>query len=417
MGVLNNNDSSSMHRFLFLLLAGLGILVEPSLARTGRTRSFLSSRIRNAGAGTASESNFRPRRLPWGVVDAKPERSLLVQRISRLPRGGSSKEEEDESEYDSEEEEEEEYDDEEADAEEEEEEEEDSEETESECEEDEESIDAEGVRIEVNVQKFDEPFVLSPLQSIYTTVGVMYLSRKVDFFAPTTVRIIRFAYLAYLVLQQITIFFIRIQARRMNDQTPIELTNPLSSILQNKMSSEDNSNGMMKSLASSLLRSTSTVLEYDLQQTRSMQTGLILNMLMQWFLHFKMEQVQPVVMQTVNGLVQLVYSPLFQVYILGRNLERPFKTAAMMRMEQMKKNAPPTTDDQATEETDDDEQVGLTEEDEEEDDDDDDEEEESEAEEEEMEESDYEEEEAHVDHEPESNDADDDFDEDFSDPE
>merc|ERR1712051_113213 len=30
--------------------------------------------------------------------------------------------------------------------------------------------------------------------------------------------------------------------------------------------------------------------------------------------------------QTASGILNLVYSPLFQVYVLGRNLERPFVT-------------------------------------------------------------------------------------------
>ena len=43
-----------------------------------------------------------------------------------------------------------------------------------------------------------------------------------------------------------------------------------------------------------------------------------------YFLHFKMKQMQPLLMQTVTGVVNLMYSPLWQVYVMGRNLERPF---------------------------------------------------------------------------------------------
>jgi hypothetical protein len=55
-----------------------------------------------------------------------------------------------------------------------------------------------------------------------------------------------------------------------------------------------------------------------------MQSGLIFNMAINWFLHFKMEQVQPLLIQSITGLINMVYSPLFQVYVMGRNLERPF---------------------------------------------------------------------------------------------
>lgn len=48
-----------------------------------------------------------------------------------------------------------------------------------------------GVQIEVNVEKFDEPLVASPLMNLYASLGVMLLGRKVDLFSPTMVRIAR----------------------------------------------------------------------------------------------------------------------------------------------------------------------------------------------------------------------------------
>jgi hypothetical protein len=85
-------------------------------------------------------------------------------------------------------------------------------------------------------------------------------------------------------------------------------------------------NDMIKNLASSFLKKETTAMEYDMGQATSMQGGIIFNMLLMWFLHFKLEQVQPLLVTTVNGFVQLAYNPLFQVYVLGRKLERPFKT-------------------------------------------------------------------------------------------
>lgn len=85
---------------------------------------------------------------------------------------------------------------------------------------------------------------------------------------------------------------------------------------------------MVKEMASQFLSSKTTVMEYDLKQAKSMNSGLLINMAFMWFLHFKMQQTQPLLAQTVTGLLNLVYSPLFQVYMLGRNLERPFKNPA-----------------------------------------------------------------------------------------
>jgi Phosphate transport (Pho88) len=138
-----------------------------------------------------------------------------------------------------------------------------------------------------------------------------------------------FAFVAYVIALQIFLLYVRIQAKAANDRTPITLNNPLSSVLQSQLDPKNGGgNGIMKNLASSFLSSQSTFMEYDLKQARSMQSGLVVNMLFMWFLHFKMEQVQPLLIQSVTGIVNMLYSPLFQIYILGRNLERPFKNPA-----------------------------------------------------------------------------------------
>ena len=240
-----------------------------------------------------------PLKQPWG---RQPAVSPLF-RITHI-RGGSSSVEEDDDDV------------EEADTEDDEE------------EEDEENADT-GVQIEMNVEKYDEPLVASPMLNMYASIGIMLLGRKIDLFNPTIVRLARFAFVAFLVCYQLFLLYARIQAVSHNDRTPIELKSPLSSVLQSQLGgggNEGGSNAMMKSLASSFLASKSTVLEYDLKQIKSMQSGMIFNMLFMWVLHFKMKQVQPLIIQSITGMVNLIYSPLFQVYGLGRNLERPFKS-------------------------------------------------------------------------------------------
>jgi Phosphate transport (Pho88) len=185
-----------------------------------------------------------------------------------------------------------------------------------------------GVQIELNVEKYDEPWAPSPFSNLYISLGVMVLARKIDLFNPTVVRLARFAFISYLILQQLFLLYVRIQAKINNDRTPIQLKNPLSSLVQNQLANA-NGGGIMKDLASSFLSSSSTVLEYDLKQALNMQSGLIFNMLFMWFLHFKMQQVQPLIIQTANGLQSMVYSPLFQIYVLGRNLKRPFENPAL----------------------------------------------------------------------------------------
>jgi hypothetical protein len=115
-------------------------------------------------------------------------------------------------------------------------------------------------------------------------------------------------------------------AKKANNRTSITVTNPISNMLKSQLDQQVGDNAMVKNLASSFLTSASTFMEYDIKQANSMQGGLIFTMGFMWILHFKMNQVQPLLIQTVTALLNMVYSPLFQVYVLGRNLERPFKT-------------------------------------------------------------------------------------------
>jgi hypothetical protein len=120
--------------------------------------------------------------------------------------------------------------------------------------------------------------------------------------------------------------YVRIVAKLNNDKTPIVTTNPLSGLVNSQLG--QNSGDMVKDLASQFLSSKSTVLEYDLKQVNSLNGSLLFNMAFMWFLHFKMEQTQPLLAQTLTGTLNLLYHPLFQVYVLGRNLARPFKNPA-----------------------------------------------------------------------------------------
>lgn len=215
-----------------------------------------------------------------------------------------------------------------------------------------------GVQIEMNVQKYDEPLAPSPMINIYATIGVMLLAKRVDLFDPTVVRIARFLFIAYLISLQVFVLYVRAKAKSCNDRTPLTLSSPISSVLTAQLGEQS---GMVKNLASSFLSSESTVMEYDLKQSRSMQSGLIFNMLFMWFLHFKMNQVQPLFIQTVTGMANLVYSPLFQVYVLGRNLERPFVNPAMMKFNPISATDSEETADGESSESKDDEPVAAQE--------------------------------------------------------
>ncbi len=171
------------------------------------------------------------------------------------------------------------------------------------------------------------------------------ISQKYFLFIPQ-----RFAFIAYVVAAQIFLFYVRYKAHTINDRTPITITNPLSSLLQKQLPQEGNTGGagdMVKNIANQFLASTSTIMEYDLSQAKSMNNGLLVPMIMLWVLHFKMGQVQPLFFQTASGVKELVFSPLFQTYILGKNLERPFKNKRMEEMQKQQEELNATSDDTA----------------------------------------------------------------------
>jgi len=174
--------------------------------------------------------------------------------------------------------------------------------------------------------EYQEPYFMSPAIQLYTTFGAMMLSRRVDLFSPVVVRILRFAFIAQLVIQQLFVLYVRIMAKKNNNRTPVKLQNPISGMIQSRLEQQGGDNRMVKNLASSFLSSETTTMEYDMERAMSMQGGVIFNMAFMWFLHFKLERVQPLLIQVLSGFIQLAYHPLFQVYVLGRNLERPFKT-------------------------------------------------------------------------------------------
>ena len=104
------------------------------------------------------------------------------------------------------------------------------------------------------------------MANLYASLAVMLLSRKIDLFHPTVVKVARAAFIAYLVVLQLFLLYVRIQAKLNNDRTPIQLKNPLFSILQLQLGGgssgregggDGGGNNMMKNLASSFLSSKS----------------------------------------------------------------------------------------------------------------------------------------------------------------
>jgi len=187
--------------------------------------------------------------------------------------------------------------------------------------------------------EYDDLLVPPAMQQLGITMGVMMLSNRVDILNAKAVQIARYAFLAYVIAVQVFLLYVRFRAKSINDRTPITINNPLASLVLGGASSDGASGGggnfMVKALAGQVLSTQTTVLEYDLKEAVKMNGGLLFPMVFLYFLHFRMKQVQPLIMQTATGVLNLVYSPLFQVYVMGKNLERPFKPPVNPMLEAM----------------------------------------------------------------------------------
>lgn len=180
--------------------------------------------------------------------------------------------------------------------------------------------------------EYDSMLMPSSMQSMGVTIGVMLASRNLDFSNAKIIKFARYGYIAYVIVSQIFFLYVRIQAKLIHDTTIITISNPVTNLVKNQLntalsgsSNSNNDTGMAKTLTDKFLSSSSTVMDYDVNQSRKLMSGMFFSLAFMWYLHFKMNQVQPLLYQTASGILNLVYSPLFQVYVLGRNLERPFK--------------------------------------------------------------------------------------------
>lgn len=165
---------------------------------------------------------------------------------------------------------------------------------------------------------------LPPFQQMGLTLGIMCFSKKLDFADKKVIKWCRICFLSCMVLTQTFLACVRIRAYQMNDTTTInqQEVNPLLSALLPSSTPD-----IAKQLASKMLASSTpqSIMDYDISQAKVFNNRLFFPTAFLFFLHFKMGQVQPLLCQSASGILNLIYSPLWQAYVLGRNLERPFK--------------------------------------------------------------------------------------------
>jgi len=124
---------------------------------------------------------------------------------------------------------------------------------------------------------------------------------------------------------------VRFRAKALDNRTIITLESPMVNLVKSQINNVVAGKGntattnTIKTLTNRFLSSQTTIREYDMNQANQMRNGLLFPLILMWIMHFKFGQVQPLLLTVAMGIASLVQSPLFQVYVLGRNLERPFK--------------------------------------------------------------------------------------------
>ena len=127
-----------------------------------------------SAANFKASSHLSIPRSCWGLRSSVPVGQNVFLRI---PRGGGKDDDEDEDVDETKGgEDEEDYEDE--------------EEYDEESEEYDEDVDDED-QLEVKDQEYDEPLQVSPMMSMYVTLGIMFLSKKIDLFSPNVIRLAR----------------------------------------------------------------------------------------------------------------------------------------------------------------------------------------------------------------------------------
>jgi len=188
----------------------------------------------------------------------------------------------------------------------------------------------------------EQPTTPNPLHQMGLTVYCFLLLRKVDVNSPVIIMRARWAYIAYLFAVQLFVLYVKFRARRIDNRFPVAIESPLAGLVKGRLGGESGAAGGVAELASRFLSSPSTVRDYDVSQANALRNGALLPMAFNWFIHFKWGQVQPLVFQASSGVFALVHHPLFQAYVLGRDLERPFKTPPnpmAANLEKMKEEA------------------------------------------------------------------------------
>eukprot|EP00639_Heterosigma_akashiwo_P030870 CAMPEP_0194667196 /NCGR_PEP_ID=MMETSP0295-20121207/3184_1 /TAXON_ID=39354 /ORGANISM="Heterosigma akashiwo, Strain CCMP2393" /LENGTH=326 /DNA_ID=CAMNT_0039549625 /DNA_START=138 /DNA_END=1116 /DNA_ORIENTATION=+ len=190
---------------------------------------------------------------------------------------------------------------------------------------------------------------------IAVSIGITKFINSLDHTKPSSIARARVAYVLYLLLTQILVFFARLRVARLDDPTEVVVPNPMAAMMEKAMQGQGGAGDMMgemaKTAAAGALSKKMTAREYDLQQLDAIRNGLFMPMVINLFLHLKRGMVKPMMIQAAMGLYQLTQQPVLKVHILGKSpegdLARPYKSGQMVPGMGVPPSAPPAAEAEA----------------------------------------------------------------------
>ncbi|KAJ2923731.1 hypothetical protein H1R20_g13368, partial [Candolleomyces eurysporus] len=153
-------------------------------------------------------------------------------------------------------------------------------------------------------------------QNLVISLGAMQLARKIPFEDPDVLLYVRIGYVSVQLIVLAIYYYVSTQVKKKNDLTVLKYVEPPA-----PMSGED---GKLV---------TTTVRDYDLQQTSAGLRGVYTGVAMMGVMHIYFKFTQPLFIQSLMGLKSLYDAKIVQIYLLGKpatgDLQRPFKVASM----------------------------------------------------------------------------------------
>ncbi|KAK4683775.1 hypothetical protein P7C73_g6453, partial [Tremellales sp. Uapishka_1] len=153
--------------------------------------------------------------------------------------------------------------------------------------------------------------------NLVLSLGAMQLARKIPSEDPVVINYLRIGYVAAQLLSLATYFYITLKIKKKNDLTVLKYVQPPA-----PMSQEE---GKLV---------TTTVKDYDLQQTGAAMKGLFTGIAFMCFLHGYMKYTQPLFIQALMGIKGVLESNPAKLHLWNYkaegDLQRPFKAAGGM---------------------------------------------------------------------------------------